>query len=60
MLTDSIDQLVAVRLDSTRPEGLGGIELVLSQADLALIESPEGLICADATRSTGWTVRVPS
>lgn len=35
-----------------------GNEIVLSDADLDLIEQPEGLVVADTTGLTGWTVRV--
>lgn len=36
-------------------------QLVLSTTDLDVIErEPDGLVCADATRTTGWTVRVAS
>lgn len=34
-------------------------EIVLSDADVDLIEQqPEGLVVADVTRTTGWTIRV--
>jgi hypothetical protein len=34
-------------------------QVVLSEADLDVIEQhPEGLVVADVTRATGWTVQV--
>lgn len=40
------------------PEPSGRRPQLLSSTDLDLIESPEGLGCADTERRTGWTVRM--
>ncbi|AEV86879.1 hypothetical protein ACWT_5861 [Actinoplanes sp. SE50] len=55
---DSTGREVLVRTDpggrvDTYP---GALVLTLTPADLDLIETPDGLVCADETRTTGWTV----
>jgi uncharacterized protein YodC (DUF2158 family) len=53
---DSAGAVVCVSMRD-RP-GDGGPRLTISEAQLALAATPEGLVCGDDTRTTGWTVRV--
>lgn len=60
VVADSGGQPVAVRAEGAGQEEWSGPEVELSRADLDLIESPDGLVVADTTGTTGWTVQVAS
>lgn len=50
-----------VNLSTMALAGAGRFQVVLSAADLALIEhDPAGQVCGAVTGGTGWTVRVAS
>lgn len=56
VVTDNGGQLVAICPDGVASEATDELRVSLSAADLDLIESPEGLIVADVTRTTGWRI----
>lgn len=57
---DNTGREVLLRMEGADPGEVydGAAMAELSSADLDLIESPEGLIVADVTGTTGWRVLV--
>lgn len=55
---DSERREVLLYVSGARPADVydGALEVDLSKADLSLIAEPEGLVVADTTGATGWTV----
>ncbi len=58
VVVDSEGRCVAVTPPEATQENSVGLRVQLRPADLDLIESPEGLVCASADGAMGWLVRV--